>query len=248
MDTAPRPPYGRPVTWTTVALLAATGLAAGVVNTLAGGGSFVSLAVLLWLGVPAPVANGSNRVAVLVQSAGALWGYRGTPPVERAELGVAVAGAFAGAALAVALPSDSLERVLSVAMLALVGFALARPGGDAPATSRWRWPGLFAVAAWGGFAQAGIGLLLVPLLVRTAGLDVVRANARKVALVAAVSVPSLATFVAAGQVDWAVGAALAVGAWVGGVAGARLTTWLGPVWVWRLLLVMTAVTAVRACR
>jgi uncharacterized membrane protein YfcA len=165
-----------------------------------------------------------------------------------AELAVAVAGALAGAALAVALPSDSLERVLSVAMLALVGFALVRPGGDAPATSRWRWPGLFAVAAWGGFAQAGIGLLLVPLLVRTAGLDVVRANARKVALVAAVSVPSLATFVAAGQVDWAVGAALAVGAWVGGVAGARLTTWLGPVWVWRLLLVMTAVTAVRACR
>jgi uncharacterized membrane protein YfcA len=130
-------------------------------------------------------------------------------------------------------------------LLDAAGAAGERARGRRSAARR---PGLFAVAAWGGFAQAGIGLLLVPLLVRTAGLDVVRANARKVALVAAVSVPSLATFVAAGQVDWAVGAALAVGAWVGGVAGARLTTWLGPVWVWRLLLVMTAVTAVRACR
>ncbi len=232
--------------------LGVVGFAAGVVNTLAGGGSFVSLAVLLWLGVPATVANGSNRVAVLVQSLGAWATFRGDAGAEAgvtpAEAAVTVAGALAGASVAVVVPPEALERVLSVAMLALVGFALARPRSFAEPgpPSPGRWPGLFLVAAYGGFAQAGIGLLLVPLLVRTAGLDAVRANAKKVVLVALVSVPSLLTFLAAGQVDGAIGGALAVGGLLGGIAGARLTTWLGPVWVWRVLLAMTVVTAARA--
>jgi uncharacterized membrane protein YfcA len=228
--------------------LAAVGFAAGVVNTLAGGGSFVSLAVLLWLGVPATVANGSNRVAVLVQSLGAWATFRGEAAVTRGEAAVTVTGALLGASVAVVVPPEALEKVLSAAMLALVGFAMARPAAFAEPgpPSRWRWPGLFLVAAYGGFAQAGIGLLLVPLLVRTAGVDAVRANAKKVVLVALVSVPSLLTFLAAGQVDAAVGASLAVGGLLGGVAGARLTTWLGPVWVWRVLLAMTVVTAIRA--
>lgn len=228
--------------------LAVVGFAAGVVNTLAGGGSFVSLAVLLWLGVPATVANGSNRVAVLVQSLGAWATFRGDAAVSAPEAALTVAGALAGASLAVVVPPEALEKVLSVAMLALVAFALARPASFAEPgpPSRWRWPGLFLVAVYGGFAQAGIGLLLVPLLVRTAGVDAVRANAKKVVLVALVSVPSLLTFLAAGQVDGLVGGALAAGALLGGVAGARLTTWLGPAWVWRVLLAMTAITALRA--
>jgi uncharacterized membrane protein YfcA len=236
------------VTIASAALLVVVGFAAGVVNTLAGGGSFVSLAVLLWLGVPAPLANGTNRVAVLVQSLGAWATYRGEAAVEPLEAVVTIAGALAGASLAVVVPADALERVLAVAMLGLVAFALLRPRAFAEPgpPSAWRWPGLLLVAAYGGFAQAGIGLLLVPLLVRTAGLDAARANARKVVLVALVSVPSLLTFLAAGLVDWRVGTALSAGALVGGAAGARLTQQLGPVWVWRVLLVMSVVTAARA--
>lgn len=229
-------------------LLIGVGFAAGVVNTLAGGGSFASLAALLWLGVPADVANGSNRVAVLVQSLGAWATFRGEASVSRAEAGVTVAGALSGASLAVWVPPEALERALSLAMLALVSFALTRRSTfDAPGPpTRWRYPGLFAVAVYGGFAQAGIGLLLVPLLVHTAGVDAARANAKKVVLVALVSVPSLLTFLAAGAVDWSVGAPLALGALGGGIAGARLTTRLGPVWVWRVLLLATSATVLRA--
>jgi uncharacterized membrane protein YfcA len=228
--------------------LAGVGFAAGVVNTLAGGGSFVSLAVLLWLGVPAPVANGSNRVAVLVQSLAAWATFRGEAAVSGAEAAVTVAGALAGASLAVGVPAAALERALALAMLALAAFALARPASFAAPgpPSPWRWPGLFLVAAYGGFAQAGIGLLLVPLLVRTTGVDAVRANAKKVVLVSLVSLPSLLAFLAAGQVDGAVGGALAAGALLGGIAGARLTERLGSIWVWRVLLAMTALTALRA--
>ena len=116
------------MTIASAALLVVVGFAAGVVNTLAGGGSFVSLAVLLWLGVPAPLANGTNRVAVLVQSLGAWATYRGEAAVEPLEAAVTVAGAFVGASLAVVVPADALERVLAAAMLGLVAFALSGLG------------------------------------------------------------------------------------------------------------------------
>lgn len=235
----------------TLALLVGAGAFAGAVNTVAGGGSFVTLAALVWLGVPADVANGTNRVGVLVQSAAATAQFRrdglGDGEGLVPQIVVTGAGALAGALAATAVDPAAFEHVLAAGMLAMVALSLLRPASWAEPgpPSPWRWPALLLAGAYGGFLQAGVGVLLLPCLVRLGGRDAVAANARKVLLVTTLTVPALATFVAAGQVRWAEGFALAAGSAVGGAFGARLTVGYGPRLVWGALVAVVLATAVR---
>jgi uncharacterized membrane protein YfcA len=79
------------------------------------------------------------------------------------------------------------------------------------------------VGFWGGFMQAGVGFLLMPLLERLMAFDLVRVNMHKVFIVGCFTIPALAVFVAEGHVWWLGGAALAVGNAVGARLGARVT-------------------------
>ncbi|MCA9571162.1 MAG: sulfite exporter TauE/SafE family protein [Myxococcales bacterium] len=232
-------------------VLVGVGAAAGVVNTIAGGGSFVTVPALMWAGVPVAVANGTNRVGVLAQTMAAVGTFRAEMVDGGGELvpqiALTGAGALLGSLVAVWLPPEALETAIGVFMLVLVLLAMARPSqwSEPAPPSPWRWPALFVIGAYGGFLQAGVGLVLLPCLVRLGGLDPVRANARKSLLVATLTVPAIATFAAAGVVWWGTGAILAVGASIGAVVGARLTTRLGPRFVWAVLLVVAAATLLR---
>lgn len=231
--------------------LVPVGVFAGVVNTVAGGGSFVTLAVLVWLGVPAPVANATNRVGVLAQSGAAALGFRAGAIDGGGELAahtaVSAVGAVIGALLSLLLDPSALDRVLGVAMIALLVLALARPTSwtEPGAPSGWRWPALLLVGVYGGFAQAGVGIVLLPTLVVLGGLDPVRANARKVLLVGAFTAPALAVYAWAGLIDWSAGAVLAVSSAIGGAIGARVTVGYGARFVWAALVAIVAVNAVR---
>lgn len=232
-------------------VLVAVGAGAGVVNTIAGGGSFVTVPALMWSGVPVAVANGTNRVGVLAQALAASGTFRAATIDGGGELvpqiAITGAGALLGALLAVRLPPEALEKAIGVFMLAVVLLAMARPArwSEPAPPSRWRWPALLVIGAYGGFLQAGTGLLLLPCLVRLGGLDVARANARKSLLVGTLTVPAIVTFAAAGVVDWWAGAILAVGASAGAVVGARLTAGLGARFVWTVLLLVVVATLVR---
>jgi uncharacterized membrane protein YfcA len=234
-----------------LALLSGVGVVSGAVNTVAGGGSFVTLAALVWLGVPADVANATNRVGVVAQSAAAVATFRRQGVEGGGEVWGQVAvtgvGSLGGALLALAVDPETLAPILGAAMLVMVGLSLLRPRSwSEPGEPRpWRWPALLLSGAYGGFLQAGVGVLFLPALVRLGGLDPVRANARKVLLVTTLTLPALAAFAAAGQVDWAHGAALAVGSAVGGALGARLTVGYGPRLVWAVLVVVVVATAAR---
>lgn len=234
-----------------LALLIPVGVAAGIVNTLAGGGSFVTLSALVWLGLPAPVANATNRVGVLAQSAAAAGAFRreGVQGGREAWAQIAVTGLGAGlgAAASLALEPDRFEDALALGMLGMLGLSLARPAGwtEPGAPSRWRWVALLAAGAYGGFLQAGVGLLLLPGLVRLGGLDPIRANARKVLLVGTLTVPALAVFVAAGAVAWVPGLLLAIGSAIGGAIGARLTIGVGARGIWAVLVAVVVATAAR---
>ncbi len=232
--------------------LVALGLVAGAVNTIAGGGSFVTVPALLWAGVPAAVANGTNRVAVLAQSLAAARTFRSDAVDGGGEelvpqVVVTAVGSVAGSALALVLPPEALEKAIALAMLGVLAIASFRPKRwvEPGEPSPWRWPALFGVGAYGGFLQAGVGLLLLPCLVRLGGLDPVRANARKSMLVATLTVPALVLFAASGVVDWAAGLVLALGSALGAVAGAKLTTRLGPRFVWGALVLAVVLTALR---
>ncbi len=210
-------------------LLVFAGLAAGVANTLAGGGSLLTVPLLVILGLPGTLANGTNRIGVLLQSGVAAWRFRsegvsGFGHALPVLLPVA-AGSVLGALLVSRLADATFERLFGVVMLALLVPTLRRRPGQ-PGAGR-AWPRgvatavYFGVGLYGGAFQAGVGLVLLFALSH-AGLDLVRANAVKVVVVAALTAVAVPVFVLEDQVAWLPAALVAAGFATGGAVGARL--------------------------
>jgi uncharacterized membrane protein YfcA len=210
------------------ALLVGGGLLAGIVNTLAGGGSMLTVPLLVLVGLPGTVANGSNRVGVLLQSATAAWRFRaqGVPGVQEA-LRVLVpvgVGSVIGAWGIAQLADATFERVFGIAMVLLL-LPTLRPPGSRTAPRPWSPTTTFLVflviGIYGGALQAGVGLVLVAALSR-AGFDLVQANSIKVVVVLVLTLVAVPVFVAEGQVAWLPAGVLALGFAAGGEVGARL--------------------------
>jgi len=215
------------------ALLAGVGLVAGFVNTLAGGGSLLTLPALMLFGLPADVANGTNRLAILAQSGTSLTAFHraGQLPTEAIVpmLLPTAAGTLIGAVSASQVPPEVLETVLLVTLtvmalvLALAPRAAA-PEGETPRRLAER-PlgslGLFAAGLYGGFIQAGVGFVLLWVLGGLLRYDLVRGNALKAVCTLVFGSLSLAVFVAAGQVAWGAALALTVGTTLGAAASVR---------------------------
>ena len=213
--------------WLTLALV---GLIAGVINTLAGGGSLLTVPLLVFMGLPATTANGTNRIGVLFQNLVStlrfrregLDGLRGALPV----LPAVVLGSLIGATLASRMPSELFRQVFGVAMVGLLipmwRSRSKRPGPDdaLPRSSVPNQAIFFAIGVYGGAIQAGVGLFLIAALARS-GLDLVRANAIKVVIVGVLTLVAVPVFIAHGQVDWPLAAALVLGFALGGELGAR---------------------------
>ena len=227
------------------------GIAAGIVNTLAGGGSFLTLSAMIWLGMPAPVANATNRIGVIAQAITAVHGFRRqgveVPEPFWPQALVTCVGAALGAGLSVVLDPEAFDRVLGVAMIAMLGVTLLRPRAwmEPGPASGLRWPALLVAGTYGGFLQAGVGVLLLPALVLLGGLDPVRANARKMALVGVLTLPALAIYAAWGLIDLGAGLVLAVGSALGGWLGSRITVGAGARVVWATLVLVVVATAAR---
>ena len=237
-------------------LLFVVGLVAGVLNVLAGGGSLLTLPVLIFLGLPAAVANGTNRIAILAQNIVAVRGFRlkGMLPLRLALICTlpALAGSALGAHLAVDVDDRVFRRILAAVMIGVCVVTLVDPTRrirvDARTITRARAAALGAtflvVGVYGGFIQAGVGFIIIAgLLVH--GLDLVRINAVKVFVVAMFTVVALGVFLREGQVDWPLGLALALGNAAGGWLGARLAIAKGHDWIRRLVLAVVVVFAVR---
>ncbi|MAG04451.1 MAG: hypothetical protein CL406_07570 [Acidimicrobiaceae bacterium] len=219
------------MTLVSVLLLLAGGLGAGIVNTMAGGGSLLTVPLLVLAGVPGTVANGSNRVGILTSTATATVGFRrlGYSGLSRAlpVLVPVAVGAVIGAVLVGQLTDEAFERAFGFLMVPLLLISL-RPPRVSASSSDPTWSGpvsaivFLGIGIYGGAFQAGIGLLLVLALSRS-GVDLVLANSIKVMVVLAVTVMALPVFVIGGSVDWGPALVLAVGYAVGGFLGARVT-------------------------
>jgi len=230
------------------ALLAMVGFGAGIVNVLAGGGSFFTMPLMIFMGMSPATANGTNRIALLAQNAMAVSEFRRRGFSDfRLSLTLALCtlpGAVLGAVAAVHFDPLWFKRVLAILMLALLPLVL---GGSRRA--RARCPrrgrllahlGALGLGIYGGFIQAGTGPLLIVLLVTTLGLDLVRINMHKVFIIGFYMVPSLAIFVLSGNVDWAAGLLLAMGNTAGAAMGTRLAVEGGE----RLIRVVVAAAVV----
>ncbi len=234
------------------------GFLAGFINTLAGSGSLVSLPMLIFAGLPATLANGTNRVAILLQNIVAVRGYRSQGMLDwRQALWLsapAALGAIAGAHIAVRLPEETMRRAIGAIMVLMLFVLVVNPKRwilGKPGQIRAR-PGMgelllfFFIGIYGGFIQAGVGVFLLAGLVLGAGFDIVRANAIKVFIILFFTVPALAIFLINSQVSWGWGLLLAVGNMSGAWVGTRFAARKGAAtWVHRLLILVVIYSAVR---
>ena len=218
-----------------LALLGA-GAVAGYVNVVAGGGSLLTVPLLIFLGLPETVANGTSRVAILTQSISATYAFARAgkidgPLVRRLSLPAAL-GALAGAYFAARLPDASFRALFGWVMLGCAALVVANPqlgrrrAADAE-VPRWvasiTIPAMFAIGIYAGAIQASVGYLWLAALLFLLRMDLVRANVMKTVMTAVCTVPALAVFVWQGKVDLRFGIALSVGQAIGAWLGAAAT-------------------------
>lgn len=218
--------------WWFFPLLAVTGIAVGFLNVMAGGGSLISMPILIFLGLDPAMANGTNRVAILVQNITAVTGFQNLGySAIRQSLGLAlctIPGALAGAATAVVIDPIVFKRILGAVLVAAVILILRHNPPPENRDARGARPvlahlAMVGVGFWGGFIQAGVGFLIMPILYRLLKLDLVRVNMHKVFIVGVFTVPALLVFSISGNVWWLGGLALAVGNASGAWIATRIT-------------------------
>ena len=191
----------------------------------------LTVPVMVFLGMPGPVANGTNRIGVIVQNAVAVWGFfRKGFSDFRLSLTLALAasvGAVGGAQLGVKLDGVWFERTLAVIMIGIL-IVMVTGAGQKPVQENGRPRNLvlghllmIVAGFWGGFIQIGVGLIQMPILNRVMGLDLVRVNMHKVFIGMVFSLVALAVFALHVKIEWALGLALAAGYAVGGWLGAH---------------------------
>ena len=209
-------------------LLILGGALAGVINAMAGGGSSLTVPLLVMAGVPGNAANGSNRVGILTSNISTATSFhkRGVTAYRDAAkiLLPVVAGSLVGSLLISRITDDAFETLFGLLMLPIIFFSLRRPK---PRLDGDVWSVLttvvvfFGIGIYGGAVQAGVGLVLLAALTR-AGYDLVTANVIKVLVTLAVTATALPVFIAQGNVYWGPALVLAVGLSAGGWIGARI--------------------------
>jgi hypothetical protein len=245
--------------WIQLAALGAAGLVGGFVNTLAGGGSLVTLPALLLLGLPADVANATNRVGVVAQSLVAARGLGRDPRLAATStawvLLPALAGSLAGAWLAARVPVEVLKPILLATMVLIAGTLAWSPDAvlaraDAvpldPRTRPIAVPGLFLIGLYTGFAQIGVGIFLLLFLGSVLRYDLVLGNALKSLLVAALTVAALVVFVVERQVWWVPGLLLSVAMVVGARLGVHVALTRGQDAIRKVLFVAVLASCIAA--
>lgn len=241
--------------WYQYLLVILAGFAAGYINTLAGSGSLITLGLLTSMGIPATVANGSNRVGVLTQGVASAASFHRQKVLDvRGALYLAlptIFGSIVGAQFATALNEVQMRRAIGAVMVLMLFVILLRP-------KRWlegtleRLDGrptalqiliFFAIGIYGGFIQAGVGIFLLAASVLAIGYNLVYANAIKPLIVVFFTISSLAIFIANDQVDWVVGIMLAIGNAFGGWLAARMAVERGAAFVRYVLIAVVIISS-----
>lgn len=224
------------LTWAVLALAA---FAAGVLNAIAGGGTFLTFPALVWAGVPPIAANATSAFAVCPGYLGSALGFRQElralpAPLLQRELLIFTAGGIGGALLLLVTPASAFAVIvpwllLFATVLFAAGPTLARWAGSGSTNQEqvdrftlWRWIGLLAVAIYGGYFNGGLGILLMALYLLLGVQNLNTANALKNLNSLVLSVVSVTAFALGGAIVWQQGLLMAVFATLGGLGGARL--------------------------
>ena len=217
-----------------IALLLGAAFVAGALNAVAGGGSFLTLPALVFVGVPPVVANATGTVALLPGYLAGAWGFREdlAPPPSlslRAVVLLSLVGGSAGAGLLL-LTSDSVfQRIVpwlllvATALFALAPQLRAWSGHQGTAPAAWKAAlGMLAVAAYGGYFNGGLGILLLALLGLLGQTQLNAMNGMNNLVSALLTAIAVGIYAAGGIVQWRLALLMMVAATLGGYGGARV--------------------------
>ena len=218
---------------TSVLLLFSVGLISGVINVMAGGGSSLTLPALIFLGLDSALANGTNRLAIVIQSVAAISSFR---KEKYSKFGTSIKlslltlpGAIIGAIAAVKMSNEVFHKVLAIIMIGII-ISMMIPTSktvysDNPnkKISMWTHVSMFFIGFYGGFIQVGVGFLLMAALHYLMKLNLVYVNMHKVFIVLVFTFPALLIFVFTGNVNWGFGLSLAAGNALGAWWAAKIS-------------------------
>jgi len=240
------------MTFNDILLLIASGLGAGFINAVSGGGAMLTVPALIFIGFPPGIANGTNRVAVVVQNITALATYQRLGVSDhRAGFSLAIpatVGSFFGALVSVRLNDAHFQTILGFVLLLLIGPILAERRLNKRAAA-WRqagqpswisWIVFFLIGAYGGLLQIGVGIFVLLALNMLKGFDLVLANSVKIDIVLCLTALALLLFIVDSKVDWHAGFILALSNSTGASLGARWGVKKGEWWI-RLVLTATVI-------
>lgn len=211
-------------------LIIILGIIAGFINTMAGGGSLLTIPILIFLGLPSAVANGTNRLAVLIQSFAAVGKFKKEGYFDL-KLGFmfsipAIVGSYLGSLYAINLSDQMFNRILGSVMLLMVIVIVIQPQkkfkqfqGTSPKIGMILF---FFVGVYGGVIQAGAGFFIMMALTLATTFSLVRINAMKMLIVAIYMIPSLFLFIRSGNINWTSGFVLAAANSLGAYLGSKL--------------------------
>ncbi len=231
-----------------------TGILAGFLNTVGGGGSMITMPMLIFLGLPSAVANGTNRVALMVEELVAIINFRHKgffyPKLSILLSVPAVLGSVVGAKFAIDLSDDLFNKILAAVMLMALILITLRPekyflksakeqeeedlgiGRSIAAVIVF-----FLVGFYGGFIQVGVGFVVIGLLALITGMSLVKINSLKVFIMGMYLLASLLVFIVNGKINWLIGLTLAVGNGIGAYLGSNFAVAKGDKWI-RAVLVL----------
>lgn len=237
--------------------LALVGFVAGVINIMAGGGSLLTLPMLIFLGLPPAIANGTNRVAILIQNIFSISGFRSkginTFPYSIYFGLSAMVGAIIGAQIAIDIRGDLFNKILAVIMIFVVVYLVLNRKTRMEdmverITGKHLWLSLllfFFIGIYGGFIQAGTGFLILLVLSGVNHFSLVKSNAIKVVVAFIYTISALTVFIINDQVNWKYGLVLSIGNALGGWFSSRWSVKKGDGAVKIFLVIMVSAMAIK---
>ena len=242
--------------WYHYLIVVAVGIVAGVINTLAAGGSLLTLPVLMALGLPPNMANGTNRIAIFLQNVVGVSRFHQKKVMDFPsgfKVGIpAAAGAIAGAFIAVNLNDEVMKLAIAGVMILVFFMILLKPNRwinsheDHPPIPYWvQAIVFFFVGVYGGFIQAGVGFFLLTSLVLGSGFDLVKANALKLLIILLYTPLALLIFFLHGDVNIWIGLVLAVGNMTGAWIGTNIAVKWGAVFIRYFVLVAILIASIK---
>lgn len=238
-------------------ILIIVGIIAGGINILAGGGSLLTLPVMIFLGLPSNIANGTNRIAIIIQNIFAVRGFQ-SKGVSAFPFSIylaisALIGAIIGASFAVDIRGDLFNKILAVIMVLVVVYMVAKPKvtleqAHERLSGKHLWLGIllfFFVGIYGGFIQAGVGFIILLVLSSVHRMSLVKSNAVKVFVALVYSLAAVAVFAYNDSINWIYGLILATGNAIGGWFVSRWSVKKGDGVVRIVLIVMVTAMAIK---